>query len=122
MFKRCNYPRAAPNERPPRPPLSEHGGNALVAEECGAALLVASAAFAAKEHLSVDEDPLFSTAVNGLMALFGSAVPAPVQSSWSALASTCADAAEAEETDDGAYSTAPAMPTRAPGSCCGFLS
>ena len=75
MFKRCNYPRAGPNEdpqNPPRPPLGEHGGNAQMAESSGAALLVASAAFAAKqEYQSVDEDPLFSTAVNGLMALFG---------------------------------------------------
>ena len=118
MFKRCNYPRAGPNEdpqNPPRPPLGEHGGNAQMAESSGAALLVASAAFAAKqEYQSVDEDPLFSTAVNGLMSLFGGAAPAPsAQPSWSS-AYACADVADADETDDGAYSTAPAMPTRAP--------
>lgn len=118
MFKRCNNPRAAPNEGPMRPPLSEHPGNAPAAEPSATDLLVASAALA-KQHPDMDEDPLFWTAVEGCMAIAGAmhfsaqshqhTAPAP---SWAGLTSACCEASE--DTDDGSSAMPSQMPTRAP--------
>ena len=153
MFKRCNYPKGAPlaeataansgienqaywiTAAGARLPLSEQGGNmactnTMQAEPCGADGGAANAA--AKERPSVEEDPLFWTAVEGCMALFSQhAAPAaapswpPTATSSVPIASSSADAPFVDDAEDrepgfdGADSTAsrtytPPMLARAP--------